>query len=113
MDVHLSNILSPIIEAVADNMKMKDEVISTDAYNLKQSQSLQCRDVFEPEESHSDSDTSAEYVFVDVLDEVLGDSWVQEQPAPGIYVTLTRRSLTRRRMNLTSCSRMKRDRGRR
>ena len=30
MDVHLSNILSPIIEALADNMKKKDEVISTD-----------------------------------------------------------------------------------
>ena len=72
-----------ISEAVADNMKKKDEVISTDdalsridSYNLKQSQSMQCRDEFEPEESHRD--TSAEFVFVDVLDKVLGDNWEKE-----------------------------------
>ena len=64
-------------------MKKKDEVISTDdaliridSYNLKQSQSMQCRDEFEPEESHRD--TSAEFVFVDVLDKVLGDNWEKE-----------------------------------
>ena len=92
MDVHLSNILSPIIEAVADNMKKKDEVISTDdalsridSYNLKQAQSMQCRDEAEPEEMPSA--TTAEYTFGDVLDEVLGDNWEREQPPEPGYNT--------------------------
>ena len=41
MDVHLSNILSPIIETVADEMKEKDEVISTDDA-LSSIQSSEC-----------------------------------------------------------------------
>ena len=87
-----------------------DDVLSRiDSYNAKQSQSMHCRDLFEPEESPSD--TAAEYVFVDVLDEVLGDSWEQEQPAGG-YST-DEEGLLRRRMNLTSCTRMRRDKERR
>ena len=69
-------------------MKKRDEVISTDdalsridSYNLKQGQSMKCRDILEPEETPSD--ITAENTFVDVLDEVLGVNW--EQPVPGYH----------------------------
>ena len=82
MDVHLSNILSPIIETVADEMKEKDEVISTDdalsrvnSFNDKQAHSTHCRDLFEPENAPGDT---AEFVFSDVLDEILGEDWESE-----------------------------------
>ena len=79
MDVHLSNILSPIIETVADEMRNKDEVISTDdalsridSFNGKQSRATHCRDLFVTENSPSDA---PEFTFSDVLDEILGDDW--------------------------------------
>ena len=66
-------------------MKKRDEVISTDdalsridSYNLKQGQSMKCRDILEPEETPSD--ITAENTFVDVLDEVLGVNWEQSMP---------------------------------
>ena len=69
-------------------MKKRDEVISTDdalsridSYNLKQAQSMQCKDILEPEETPSD--ITAENTFVDVLDEVLGVNW--EQPVPSYH----------------------------
>ena len=82
MDVHLSNILSPIVETVADEMKEKDEVISTydalsrvNSFNDKQAHSTHCRDLFEPENAPGDT---AEFVFSDVLDEILGEDWERE-----------------------------------
>ena len=77
MDVHLSNILSPIIEAVADEQKDKKEVISTDdslsridTFNRNQISAMQCQDLFVPEEGQVEGE---KYVFNDVLDEILGD----------------------------------------
>ena len=53
MDVHLSNILSHIIESVADEMKHKTEIISTDdglsridSYNSKHNSEMKCEDLF-------------------------------------------------------------------
>ena len=62
-------------------MKKRDEVSRIDSYNLKQAQSMQCKDILEPEESPSD--ITAENTFVDVLDEVLGVNW--EQPVPSYH----------------------------
>ena len=91
MDVHLSNILSPIVEAVANEMKDKAEVISTDdalsvidQYNDKQIKSLKCADEFEPNESiHATN----EYIFTDVLDELLGEHWQKETRKEPEYST--------------------------
>ena len=62
-------------------MKKRDEVSRIDSYNLKQAQSMQCKDILEPEETPSD--TPAENTFLDVLDEVLGVNW--EQPVPSYH----------------------------
>merc|ERR1712235_124240 len=84
MNVHLSNILSPIIEAVTGEMKDSAEVISTDdmlsvidKYNSDQAAALHCNDMFEPNDSINA--TTNEYIFTDVLDEVLGENWKEEK----------------------------------
>ena len=92
MNVHLSNILSPIIEAVTGEMKDSAEVISTDdmlsvidKYNSDQAAALHCNDMFEPNDSINA--TTNEYIFTDVLDEVLGEDWKEEKVAVHEYST--------------------------
>ena len=88
MDVHLSNILSHIIESVADEMTQKTEIISTDdglsridSFNSKQDSDMQCEDLFAPDPVPEFQTKGQGYVFSDVLDEILGEDR-EEQGAP-------------------------------
>ena len=95
MDVHLSNILSHIIESVADEMKQKTEIISTDdglsridSFNSKQDSDMKCEDIFAPDliPEFQTKGQGQGYVFSDVLDEILGeDRSTEEQGDPEFF----------------------------
>ena len=88
MNVNLSNIISTFIEAIADEMEEKAEVISTEdslsridqfnsnqeskVYNCEQATNTHCNDEFVTEDVTTDGQS---YKFVDVLDEILAEDW--------------------------------------
>ena len=65
----------------AEVISTDDALSKVDAFNRKQMQAMHCKDVLEPCEPcdpNNSIDDTNQYIFADVLDEVLGDDWRKE-----------------------------------